>query len=69
MNTYVTIAHKIDFPIVLIHILPLKNVQPLYSGQISCPQCVSFTKMFQCIANVLNTFVIYGYLIVTQCRV
>ena len=36
-----------NFPIVLIHILPLKSGQPLYSGRIAWSQW-SFLKRFNC---------------------
>ena len=42
-------APKIDFPIVLIHFSPLKSGQPLYGGQISWYQRVSFIERFNCI--------------------
>ena len=32
-------------PVVVIHLSPLKSVQPLYSGQVSWSQCVLYTEI------------------------
>ena len=44
-----------DFPIVLIHFIPLKSGQPLYSGQITWSQCVLYREVPQYIHQ-LSTY-------------